>query len=270
MREDFGDLDKAEFLYRSGFDREGRTIVVFIGCFLPAKKVSLERLFLYFLRTMDAVVEREYVIVYVAVNQSGENRPSFAWLRRVYSLFNRKYKKVSRLASSVSPIITQKSKHIPAEPEKAVRRETNDVAEDGDGPVQAVRLEEVLGESQLRPDGSRDLRHPEPAAAPLPIGVPRERDHDETHLRRVTRARTDEPEQRRAGHSTRRLPVSHFPFLQGQSNSFPSHFLHAMPFYALCRMNESNRTFPSQTNRRSNWKESSAFLGIASRPTSSG
>lgn len=93
QREDFGDLDRLEFLYRSGYDQAGRTILVLIGCNLPARRVPLERLFLYFIRTLDPVVERDYVVVYVAANQSSENRPSFTWLRRVYALFNRKYKK---------------------------------------------------------------------------------------------------------------------------------------------------------------------------------
>ena len=92
-KEDFRDLDEQQFLYESGFDSEGRTVVVVVGCNLPARAVSLERLFLYCIRTLDAVVERDYVLVYLAANQSAANRPSFKWMRRVYSVFNRKYKK---------------------------------------------------------------------------------------------------------------------------------------------------------------------------------
>lgn len=68
-------------------------MVVVVGCNLPARAVSLNRLFLYCIRTLDPVVERDYVLVYLAANQSSANRPSFKWMRRVYSVFNRKYKK---------------------------------------------------------------------------------------------------------------------------------------------------------------------------------
>lgn len=40
---------------------------------------------------MDPVVESDYVMVYVHTNMSSENRPNFAWLRKMYSIFNRKY-----------------------------------------------------------------------------------------------------------------------------------------------------------------------------------
>ena len=93
QQEEVGDLDKMEFLFTSGFDAFGRTILVLIGANLPSRSVPLDRLFLYFLRTLDPVVEREYVLVYFAKGQSAENRPPFSWLRRAYSLFNRKYKK---------------------------------------------------------------------------------------------------------------------------------------------------------------------------------
>lgn len=91
--EDFGDMDKREFLFTSGYDSKGRTILVLIGANLPSRTVQLDKLFLYFLRTLDPVVEREYVFVYFTKGQSSENRPPFSWLRRAYSLFNRKYKK---------------------------------------------------------------------------------------------------------------------------------------------------------------------------------
>eukprot|EP00727_Mastigamoeba_balamuthi_P005298 m51a1_g14767 putative rho gtpase-activating protein 1 (476) ;mRNA; r:371231-373160 len=93
MAEDLSDLQKLNFLYTSGFDAEGRTIVVFVGCNMPARTVSLDRVFLFILRTMDKVVESPYVLVYIHANMSSANRPSFGWMRRVYGLFNRKYKK---------------------------------------------------------------------------------------------------------------------------------------------------------------------------------
>lgn len=44
-----------------------------------------------YISIMDTVVESEYVLVYSHTNISSENRPNFAWLRKMYSIFNRKY-----------------------------------------------------------------------------------------------------------------------------------------------------------------------------------
>ena len=93
QKHDYSDLEKMEFLYTCGLDDLGRTVVVLVGCNLPAKACDMDRVFLYFLKTLDPVVERDYVLVYVAANQSSANRPTFKWLRRAYTVFNRKYKK---------------------------------------------------------------------------------------------------------------------------------------------------------------------------------
>ena len=98
----------------------GRTIIVMIGAHLPARKIDLERVMLYaisfklllkhfcifififttfdffilitlYISVMDPVVESEYVLVYAHTNMGAENRPNFAWLRKMYSIFNRKY-----------------------------------------------------------------------------------------------------------------------------------------------------------------------------------
>lgn len=60
---------------------------------LPAKKVNLDDLLLYFISVLDPIVRDDYVLVYVASDITSANRPPFSWLRRAYSLFSRKYKK---------------------------------------------------------------------------------------------------------------------------------------------------------------------------------
>ena len=92
-RESFGDLDKAEFLYNSGRDSEGRSVVVLIGCRVPADTVPYERLLLYFVRTLDVVTEGLYSIIYIAGNQSSANRPAVGWLYKAYGVLPRRYKK---------------------------------------------------------------------------------------------------------------------------------------------------------------------------------
>lgn len=55
------------------------------------KGVNWDMLFLFFLSVLDPIVEREYVLVYVHLTES--SRPQLAWMRKVYSLFQRKWKK---------------------------------------------------------------------------------------------------------------------------------------------------------------------------------
>ena len=43
------------------------------------------------LATLDKLVESEYTLLYCHANIPSINQPSFAYLRRVYSIFNRKY-----------------------------------------------------------------------------------------------------------------------------------------------------------------------------------
>lgn len=92
-KEDFRSLRETNCLYRSGYDSEGHSIVVLIGSNLPGKSVSLDHLLLYIIYTLDQIVENDYVVAYFAASQSSTNRPPFAWLRKVYRIFDRKYKK---------------------------------------------------------------------------------------------------------------------------------------------------------------------------------
>lgn len=92
-KEDFRDLREADCLYRSGYDSEGRSIVVLIGSNLPGKTVCLDHLLLYMIYTLDSIVENDYVVAYFAAGQSSENRPPFKWIHKVYKIFDRKYKK---------------------------------------------------------------------------------------------------------------------------------------------------------------------------------
>lgn len=104
-KEKFDDIAPLNFLYQSGKDSLGRPIIVMIGAQLPAKKIDLERVMLYAISVMDHVVESEYVMVYAHTNMSSENRPNFAWLRKMYSIFNRKYKKNLKQLYIVHPTV---------------------------------------------------------------------------------------------------------------------------------------------------------------------
>ncbi|KAH3759462.1 Rho GTPase-activating protein 8 [Pelomyxa schiedti] len=95
--QDFSEMEKLGFLYQSGLDKESRPVVVIIGSKLPAKKFPLHEILLFCIRTMDSIVSSEFVVVYIHTNMSPDNYPTFSWLKKVYTLFNRKYKKNLKL-----------------------------------------------------------------------------------------------------------------------------------------------------------------------------
>ncbi|GAM21136.1 hypothetical protein SAMD00019534_043110 [Acytostelium subglobosum LB1] len=89
----FKDIASLNFIYRAGKDNLGRSVIVVIVSNLPAKQTDMDRVLLYTISVMDPIVDDDYVLVYVHTNMSNDNKPSFAWLKKVYTIFNRKYKK---------------------------------------------------------------------------------------------------------------------------------------------------------------------------------
>ena len=68
------------------------------------------------LRTLDPYVHNEYIIVYVHTTLAPENEPSFAWLRKVYELFDKRREQpaeigalllIDRDVDLVSPMCTE-------------------------------------------------------------------------------------------------------------------------------------------------------------------
>ncbi|KAJ8311064.1 hypothetical protein KUTeg_011379 [Tegillarca granosa] len=91
--EDLTDIAALRCLYRTGVDRYGRPVVVFVGKHLDASKVDLERAMLYMIRVMEPIVERDYVVVYFHTQTTAENHPPMEYLKKVYHLLDDKYKK---------------------------------------------------------------------------------------------------------------------------------------------------------------------------------
>jgi Rho GTPase-activating protein 1 len=100
---DFSDIQQYQMLYQAGVDFCNRPILVVIACKFPAKKMSIDRFLLYCISVMDPIVERDYIIVYIHSGMTSENKLQFSWLRKVYSLFNRKYKKNLKQLFIVQP-----------------------------------------------------------------------------------------------------------------------------------------------------------------------
>lgn len=90
---DFSELEALHVLDITGHDPVGRPVVVFVASRLPAKSVDMDDFLLFAIQKLDNVVKADYVLVYVGSEVSSANRPSVAWMRKAYGLFNRNYKK---------------------------------------------------------------------------------------------------------------------------------------------------------------------------------
>jgi len=104
-KEDLSDIAQLNILYQSGIDQLGRPIVVVVGHHIPAAKVDMERVLMYMIRTMDPVVDKNYVIVYLHSLMTSDHQPEFVWLRRVHAIFDRKYSKNLKAFYVVHPTI---------------------------------------------------------------------------------------------------------------------------------------------------------------------
>jgi hypothetical protein len=62
-----------------------------------------EQIMLYMIQLLDTVVERDYTVVYTHTNIEAHNKPPTKWLKEVYDIFNRKYKKNMKRMFIVHP-----------------------------------------------------------------------------------------------------------------------------------------------------------------------
>jgi len=103
QKENFDSLQALKMIYQSGYDNFNRPIIVIVASLIPAKTVDLEKLLLFFIKILDPVVDQDYVLIYVHTNTGTENIPKFAWLRKCYGIFSRKYKKNLKALYIVQP-----------------------------------------------------------------------------------------------------------------------------------------------------------------------
>lgn len=57
---------------------------------LPVKDVNLQDVLLYCIKLLDPVVVNDYVMVFIGTSVTRTNRPPLDWLKKAYSMFNRK------------------------------------------------------------------------------------------------------------------------------------------------------------------------------------
>lgn len=95
----FTDLKLRRVLYKAGVDASGRSVFVFTPrCAFEdddGKKgeLMLRRMFLYFLWTMREHVREPYCVVYCHTRMSWFSKKHFQWLRNMYKLLGRDFRK---------------------------------------------------------------------------------------------------------------------------------------------------------------------------------
>eukprot|EP01136_Pigoraptor_vietnamica_P045115 Opistho-1_new@22691 len=93
-QQDYSSIERHKIISMAGVDHFSRPVIVFSACNMPAlKEIDMNLLLQYIIFTLDKVVESDYVIVYLHAGLRSDARPTIGWIRQVYRVFDRKYKK---------------------------------------------------------------------------------------------------------------------------------------------------------------------------------
>lgn len=76
-------------------------IIIFSACYLPDRSRKdyhyvMDNLFMYVLTTLHNMIADDYILIYLhngGLNYSGNNMPTFGWLKRCYQMIDRRLKK---------------------------------------------------------------------------------------------------------------------------------------------------------------------------------
>ncbi|RWS14566.1 protein GDAP2-like protein [Dinothrombium tinctorium] len=101
--EDLSEIAALRCLYVTGEDRFGRPVIVFIGKRLVLSEIDLEKALLYFIVTLDRIVQEEYSVIYFHTLTDNRNHPSLNYIRYVFDVLEYKYKKNLRAFYIVHP-----------------------------------------------------------------------------------------------------------------------------------------------------------------------
>jgi len=98
---DLSDISRMQIIYQSGIDNQGRPIIIFVGSRLPEQRLQLDRVFLYIIKTMDKIVDSDYIFIYLHTNM--ETKPEFGWMEQVYNQIDIRYNNHLRALYVVHP-----------------------------------------------------------------------------------------------------------------------------------------------------------------------
>jgi hypothetical protein len=82
--EDLAAVAGLGMLYRAGLDQLGRPVVVFVGRHFPARAVDLNKVLCHCIQQMDAVVNKDYVVVYLHTLTTSDNHVDMGFLKTLY------------------------------------------------------------------------------------------------------------------------------------------------------------------------------------------
>lgn len=91
--EDLSSVEATNCMYRAGYDKHGRAVIVFIGKWFKQSQFDLDKALLYLIKTVDPVASHDYVVMYFHTRTSNDNIPSYWWIKEVYSSLPYRYKK---------------------------------------------------------------------------------------------------------------------------------------------------------------------------------
>lgn len=101
--EDLRSISNLGCLYRTGEDKFGRPVIVFIGQRFRASEMDLNKAIMHLILTLDSIVQKDYIVVYFHTLTTNDNNPSLTFLRDVYNILEYKYKKNLRAFYIVHP-----------------------------------------------------------------------------------------------------------------------------------------------------------------------
>lgn len=108
QEEDLTSIEDTNCIYRAGYDKQGRSVIVFIGKWFRHSQINLEKALLYLVRTVDPIVDQDYVVVYFHTRTSRDNIPSYWWIKHVYNTVTYNYKKNLKAFYVVHPTLWTK------------------------------------------------------------------------------------------------------------------------------------------------------------------
>jgi len=92
-KDDLSDIARRNCVYQSGVDTLGRPIIVFVGARFPDKtdKPMVQRFTRYILRTIDPIIQSDFVVIYFHACIAQNQEPEFNWLKLLYRFCELKF-----------------------------------------------------------------------------------------------------------------------------------------------------------------------------------